>query len=153
MKYWIFPLMAAAAMLCGCPKKQAMQEPAKEPLTETAPATHRDGSAQVPFPEQPAANQAPQPEMPPAPAVPPARPMSGWRVQLFASGTRENARKVAEEARWKLPEHQLFIIEQDGLHKVQAGNGLSRTQADQLKQRAKELGFSGAFAIEFFPGR
>jgi cell division septation protein DedD len=69
-------------------------------------------------------------------------------VQIFASGTRENARKVAEEARWRFSEHQVFILEQGGLHKVQVGNGLGRVQADQLKQRAKEQGFPGAFAIE-----
>lgn len=78
--------------------------------------------------------------------------MSGWRVQLFASGTRENARRVAEEARWKFPEHQIFIIEQEGLHKVQVGNGLGRSQADQLKQSAKEQGYSGAFAVEVLVG-
>jgi len=140
-------LAAGAVLFVGCPKKQEMREPAKEPLTETAPAAAQPGTAPAPFPEQPAATPAPQPEAP-APART-ATVMSGWRIQLFASGTRENARKVAEEARWKLPEHQVFIIEQDGLHKVQVGNGLSRLQADQLKQRAREQGFSGAFAIEF----
>lgn len=147
MRYFIFPLALGTLLLCGCPKKQTVQEPAKEPLTETAVPATQPGPA--PFPEQPAAAN-PAPAQPPA--AQPARPMSGWRVQLFASGTRENARRVAEEARWKFPEHQIFIIEQEGLHKVQVGNGLGRSQADQLKQSAKEHGYSGAFAVEVLVG-
>lgn len=147
MKHWILPLIAVAALFFGCPKKQAVQDPAREPLTETQPAAPRPGQEPAPFPEQPAA-QPQAPSAPPPAQAQPARPLSGWRVQLFASGTRENARKVAEEARWKFPEHQMFIFEQGGLHKVQLGNGLDRAQADQLRQRAKDQGFPGAFAVE-----
>lgn len=139
MRVWILPFMASAMFLCGCPKQQELQKPVQEP----APQAEAQPSVQpTPFPEQPAASQ------PTPPAAQPAQQMSGWRVQLFASGTRENARKVAEEARWKFPERQVFITEQGGLHKVQVGNGLSRLQADQLKQAAKDQGFTGAFAIE-----
>lgn len=128
MKLIILPLAACALLLVGCPKKQTVQNPSRGPLTETEPAK--------PFPEQPAVQTQ---------AI---RPLSGWRVQIFASSTRENARKVAEEARWKFPDQQLFIFEQGGLHKVQMGNGLSRAQADQLKQKAKDEGYAGAFAVE-----
>lgn len=149
MRHFAIPLMLGTLLFCGCPKTQTVQEPAKEPLTETAVAAPQPGTAPAPFPEQPvAANPAPAP----TPAAQPARPMSGWRVQLFASGTRENARKVAEEARWKFPEQQIFIIEQEGLHKVQVGNGLGRAEADQLKQRAKEQGYPGAFAVDVAVG-
>lgn len=149
MRYWLFPVMCGALLFCGCPKKQTVQEPAKEPLAEAAVAAPQPGTAPAPFPEQPAAaNPAPTPP----PAAQPARPISGWRVQLFASGTRDNARRVAEEARWKFSDQQLFIIEQEGLHKVQVGNGLGRAQADQLKQRAKEQGYPGAFAVEVAVG-
>ncbi len=149
MRYGVFPLMLGMLLFCGCPKKQTIQEPPKEPLTETAVPASQSGAAPAPFPEQPAASN-PAPAQPPA--AQPARPMSGWRVQLFASGTRENARRVAEEARWKFPDQQIFIIEQEGLHKVQVGNGLGRAQADQLKQRAKEQGYLGAFAVEVAVG-
>ena len=141
----ILPIvLLAAAVLAGCPKSQTVPEPTKEPLTETAPA--------APFPEQPApAPAAPPPAPAPAPAARPAPPAAGWRVQVFVSSTRENARKVAEEARWKFPEHQLFIAEQEPFYKVQVGNGLSRAQAEQLKLKAKELGFAGAFPVEVNP--
>lgn len=149
MRYFSFSLMLGALLFCGCPKKQTVQEPAKETLTETAVPAPQPGTAAAPFPEQPAA-ASPAPAQPPA--AQPARPMSGWRVQLFASGTRDNARRVAEEARWKFPEQQIFIIEQEGLHKVQVGNGLGRAQADLLKQRAKEQGYAGAFAVDVTVG-
>lgn len=149
MRHIIYPLAACALLFCGCPKKQSVQGPAAEPLTEAKPATSQPGPEAAPFPEQPAvANPLPL-QTSPTPQTPTIRLQSGWRVQLFASGTRENARRVAEEARWKFPEHQIFIIEQEGLHKVQLGNGLERAQADQLKQRAKDQGYAGAFAVEF----
>ncbi len=132
MRYLALFSLLGMLLLCGCPKKQTVQGPARESLTEAQPSA--------------------QPETPAPPTPPAIRPQSGWRVQVFASSTRENARRVAEEARWKFVEHQVFIIEQDGLHKVQVGNGLSRIQADQLKNNARMNGYPGAFAVEVILG-
>jgi hypothetical protein len=148
-------LLAAALPLffAGCfGNKQEVQKPLAEPVAE-APA-------KTPFPEQTAAPAlAPQPSENPAPQdnsglpIPsgskgPVSQVWGWRVQLFVSGSIENARKVAEEARWKFKDQQIYITEALPYYKVQAGNCLTRQDADNLKARAKALGYQGSFAVE-----
>jgi hypothetical protein len=129
-------LIIAAA---GCAKQQALQQPAAEPTAEGKPA----------FPEAPAGTAKPPPAPAPATAVVTAPPQAGgFRVQIFVSSTRENALKVAEDARWKFKDQQVFFKELDGAYKVQVGSSLSRPDADALKARAKALGFEGAFVIE-----
>jgi hypothetical protein len=147
-------LLAAALplLLAGCfGGKQETKNPVSEPVAE-APA-------KTPFPEQPAAAPAAQasenagtqvnPGLPaPSGSKGPVQQVWGWRVQLFVSGSIENARRVAEEARWKFKDQQIYITEALPYYKVQAGNCLTRQDADNLKVRAKALGYQGAFAVE-----
>jgi len=137
MKYQALGLLAIGIFLAGCPNRQVVNQPTKEPSAQMETAK--------PFPEQPA--PPPEPEAPPQPQ-PQRQAVSGWRVQIFVSGTRENARRVAEEARWKFLDQQIFVAEQPPYFKVQVGNGLSRQAAETLKQKARELGYQGAFAVE-----
>jgi hypothetical protein len=151
MKCKIFLAAILPLMLAGCfGNKQEAQKPLGEPVAE-APA-------KTPFPEQQAA-PAPQPSETPAPQdnsglpVPsgsqgPVSQVYGWRVQLFVSGSVENARRVAEEARWKFKDQQIYITEALPYYKVQAGNCLTRQDAENLKARAKALGYQGSFAVE-----
>lgn len=137
MRYRVLLLFLAGFFLVGCPKRQTVNQPVQEPAVQSETAK--------PFPEEP----APQPAATTAP--PPQsrwQPVSGWRVQIFVSGTKENARRVAEEARWKFLDQQIFVAEQPPYYKVQVGNGLSRQAAENLKQKAKELGYQDAFAVE-----
>lgn len=153
MKHKILLTAALSLLLAGCfGKKQEVQKPMAEPVAE-APA-------KTPFPEQPAAEApAPQPAETPVPQanqgmpVPsgskgPVQQVYGWRVQLFVSGTIENARRVAEEARWKFKDQQIYIAEALPYYKVQAGNCLTRQDADNLRARAKALGYQGSFVVE-----
>ncbi len=155
MKLKLVTVATVLISLIGCfGKKQEVQKPVQEPVVE-APA-------KAPFPEQPPAPAAPVPE----PAVPqPQTPTPeggmpdpsgsrgtvqqvwGWRVQIFVSGTIDNARNVAEEARWKFKDQQIYITEVEPYYKVQVGNCLTRQDADNLKQRAKALGYQGAFVV------
>ena len=152
MKHKILLAAALPLLFAGCfGKKQEVQKPLAEPVAE-APA-------KTPFPEQPAAQApAPQSETPAPPdnsglPVPsgskgPVSQVWGWRVQLFVSGSIENARKVAEEARWKFKDQQIYITEALPYYKVQAGNCLTRQDADYLKARDKALGYQGSFVVE-----
>ena len=145
MKHQILLAAALPLLLAGCfGSKQEVQKPLAEPVAE-APA-------KTPFPEQPAA-QTPAPQDNSGLPVPsgskgPVQQVYGWRVQLFVSGTIENARRVAEEARWKFKDQQIYIAEALPYYKVQAGNCLTRQDADNLKQRAKALGYQGSFVVE-----
>ena len=152
MKHQILLAAALPLLLAGCfGNKQEVQKPLAEPVAE-APA-------KTPFPEQPAAQApAPQSEAPapqdnsgmtiPSGSRGPVNQVYGWRVQLFVSGSIENARRVAEEARWKFKDQQIYIAEALPYYKVQAGNCLTRQDADNLKVRAKALGYQGSFVVE-----
>ena len=78
-----------------------------------------------------------------------ARADSCWRVQVAAPPERERAERMAEVARSQLllP----FVIEREGgLFKVRVRECLSAGAANDLRRRAVESGFAGAFR---FPGR
>jgi len=152
MKRKILLAAALPLLFAGCfGNKQEVQKPLAEPVAE-APA-------KTPFPEQPAvAAPAPQSDAPapqdnsglpvPTGSKGPVNQVYGWRVQLFVSGSIENARRVAEEARWKFKDQQIYIAEALPYYKVQAGNCLTRQDADNLKARAKALGYQGSFVVE-----
>ncbi|HTY07998.1 MAG TPA: SPOR domain-containing protein [Candidatus Edwardsbacteria bacterium] len=151
MKRTVLAVAVIAVAMCGCPKSQTVQRPAVPPVAEQP--------AKAPFAEQPQptpAAPAAQPEQQPAAAQDeefvgskgPAAEVWGWRVQIFVSSTRENARKVAEEARWKFGDQQIFITEAYPYFKVQVGSNLTRQDAENLKARAKKLGYAQAYAVE-----
>ncbi|MBI4727350.1 SPOR domain-containing protein [candidate division TA06 bacterium] len=145
MKHKILLAVALPLLLAGCfGNKQEVQKPLGEPVAE-APA-------KTPFPEQPPV-PAPAPQDNSGMTVlsgskGPVQQVYGWRVQLFVSGSIENARRVAEEARWKFEDQQIYISESLPYYKVQAGNCLTRQDADNLKTRAKVLGYQGSFVVE-----
>jgi cell division septation protein DedD len=145
IKYIIIIFIMLATMAGCSSKKQAVQEPIKEPVTQEP--------AKQPFTETP----APEPAVTPAPepqgsqytgSKGPVQDVWGWRVQIFASATLENARKVAEEARWKFGNQQIYVSELEPYFKVQVGNNLTRQDAEKLKAKAKALGYKGVFVVE-----
>jgi len=142
MKFKQLSIVLILAALAGCSaKKQAVQEPVKEPVVQEP--------AKQPFTEVTPA--APAPETTGSQYVGSkgaVQSVWGWRVQIFASATLENARKVAEEARWKFGDQQIYVSEAEPYYKVQVGNNLTRRDADNLKSRAKALGYKGVFIIE-----
>jgi len=73
-----------------------------------------------------------------------ARGDSCWRVQVAAPPERDRAERMVEAARSQLllP----FVIEQEGgLFKVRMRDCLPAAAANDLRRRAVESGFAGAF--------
>jgi hypothetical protein len=79
----------------------------------------------------------------PAPAN--ARP--GYRVQLFATADPSLAQKRADEYRTLFAE-SIHIRKEDELYKIQAGDCATRAEADNLRRKARALGYTGAFVVE-----
>ncbi|MEO0225998.1 MAG: SPOR domain-containing protein [candidate division WOR-3 bacterium] len=91
----------------------------------------------------------PTPVVPIPQVTPPATPPTayGYRVQIFASSSRENAERIANNAQSSFTEK--VYVEPDGdLFKVRVGDFLVRDDANQLKAKAIQLGFRGAFVVE-----
>ncbi len=91
----------------------------------------------------------PTPVVPITPATPPALPPStyGFRVQIFASSSRENAERIANNAKATFSQG-LYVEAEDNLFKVRIGDFITREDATQLKAKAAQLGFRGAFVVE-----
>lgn len=141
----IFIILFATSMAGCAAKKQAVQEPVKEP---TVQEQNKQPFTETPAPEPAATPATEQQGSQYTGSKGPVQDVWGWRVQIFASATLENARKVAEEARWKFGDQQVYIAESEPYYKVQVGNNLTRQDADNLKKRAKTLGYKGVFVIE-----
>jgi hypothetical protein len=65
----------------------------------------------------------------------------GYRVQLFAGASEENARKLAREAESLLgvPAYVNYI---DGYWKVRVGDCRTRAEAETLRNRARNAGYA-----------
>ncbi len=71
----------------------------------------------------------------------------GYRVQIFASSTNEGANKVASEARFKFTERA--YVEYDApYYKVRIGDYKNRSDAEILREKAKNLGYGDAWIVQ-----
>ncbi len=71
----------------------------------------------------------------------------GYRVQIFASSTQEGADKVASEARFKFTE-QVYVEYEPPYYKVRLGNYKNRSDAEILREKAKNLGYLDAWIVQ-----
>jgi len=132
------------------------------PDTSESPADSSD--VPVPTPTQPLGQQqssratatlpdslaAPPTAASPAPASGAARtaaPDSCWRVQIGARQERTLADRLAEAARSQLL--LVVVVEHEGsLFKVRTRDCFSATGADDIRRRAADSGFRGAFRFQ-----
>lgn len=119
----------------------------------TQPLGDRPGTRPIPtLPESLAAPAAPTSAPPPATAPPAGqdpRPASAsadscWRVQVMAPPERARAERLLEAASSQL--RVPFVIEREGgLYKVRTRDCLGAVAASDLRRRAEDVGFPGAF--------
>jgi hypothetical protein len=88
--------------------------------------------------------------VPPAPTpapVPPPLTVFGFRIQIFASSTQENANRVASDARSVLTE-RIYVDYVAPYYKVRVGDCLTYEDAGVLKNKVLRQGYHGAFIVE-----
>ena len=117
------------------------------------PATIEEEVVLIPPPviEEPAVAEPAAPE-PYAPAQPETRVMApqkvyGFRVQIFASSTEENATRVATDARDFFTD-RVYVEYIAPYYKVRVGDYLTHEEVEPLKDKALTLGYRGAFIVE-----
>lgn len=95
----------------------------------------------------------PRIEQPPVPtpvAEPPVmapQKVYGFRVQIFASSTEENASRVAADAR-EVFNDRIYVEYVAPYYKVRVGDYLTSEEVEPLKNKALNLGYRGAFIVE-----
>jgi cell division septation protein DedD len=65
----------------------------------------------------------------------------GYRVQIFAGASEENARGLAREAE-SLLSVSAYVHYTDGYWKVRVGNCSTRAEAETLRNRARNAGYA-----------
>ncbi|MEW6685031.1 MAG: SPOR domain-containing protein [Candidatus Edwardsbacteria bacterium] len=70
-----------------------------------------------------------------------------YRIQIFVSSSRENAWKIAEEARQKLS-LAVYVVNAPPYFKVWIGDCFTMEEAFVLKDKAKTNGYTDAFVVE-----
>jgi cell division septation protein DedD len=105
-----------------------IQLPEEERVAPTVPVpTPPTNEAPVPQSEGPAAER-------------------GFRVQLVAAGSREDAERIAREARTRLAV-PVYVEFESPFYKVRAGDFTDRAQALQLRDRARSYGYPEAWVV------
>ncbi len=71
---------------------------------------------------------------------------SGYRVQVLATGERENAEVVRAEVEARLG-GVVYVEPIDGMYKVRVGDCRSRAEAEDLLQRCRAAGYADAWIV------
>jgi hypothetical protein len=111
-----------------------IEEPSVPPPVEETPPPVIEEEAYVP------------PAPTPAPAPPPLK-VFGFRIQIFASSTGENANRVASDARSVLAE-RVYVDYIAPYYKVRVGDCLTHEDAEAFKNKMLRQGYHGAFIVE-----
>ncbi|MBE0432042.1 SPOR domain-containing protein [candidate division WOR-3 bacterium] len=114
--------------------------PDEEPLLLPPPVTEEIIVPSLP----PRESQVPAPPMPPVAAP---QKVYGFRVQIFASNSEENASRVAADARQVFGE-KVYVDYVAPYYKVRVGDYLTREEIEPLKNEALSSGYRGAFIVE-----
>ena len=72
---------------------------------------------------------------------------AGFRVQIFASSSLEKAEAVAKQARTVFSE-RVYVEYSAPLYRVRVGDFSRKEQALELKERAVQAGYEGAWVAE-----
>lgn len=90
----------------------------------------------------------PAPVITTAPApTPKTTKVFGFRIQIFASSTEANAKRVADDARTVFAQ-RVYSDYVPPYYKVRVGDCLTRGDADALKSKAMKSGYRDAFVVE-----
>ncbi len=75
--------------------------------------------------------------------------IDGFRVQILATNSIENATLVEQEAdeQFGVQGHKAYMIFEAPLYKIRVGDCATRDQADDIREMAKQIGYKKAFVV------
>ncbi|MBI4535089.1 MAG: SPOR domain-containing protein [Ignavibacteriae bacterium] len=71
----------------------------------------------------------------------------GFRVQLFATTSIDEANAKKTEAESLFPEEWFYVVYDPPVYKLRSGNFLTRFEADRFSKRAAERGYVDAWTV------
>jgi uncharacterized protein YcfL len=77
------------------------------------------------------------------------REAQGFRVQILATKSIENATLIEQEAKdlFNTMNHKIYLIFDAPLYKVRVGDVISRDNAEEIRDIAKDYGYREAFIV------
>ena len=84
---------------------------------------------------------------PPPPPPPDFREIEGFRVQLFA-GTDSTGAVIMQQKAESEIDTSVYLFKEAGLFKIQVGDYPYRMDADNMKLKLNDLGFTGAWVVK-----
>lgn len=118
-------------ILAGCTKKSNVQEVTKPEDSVVIVEEQPEEQLQVVEQQEVVEEVAPKAE---------------YKVQIFATYNEDKANKLATELRGKFTE-QVYIEFIAPYYKVRIGKYESKADAESLRDRAREMGYSDAFVV------
>ncbi|MBN2426318.1 MAG: SPOR domain-containing protein [Calditrichaceae bacterium] len=77
------------------------------------------------------------------------RELDGYRVQILATKDIESATMVQQTAasQFKTMDHKVYIVFESPQYKVRIGDVVTRNEAEDIRDLAKDYGYKGAFIV------
>ena len=147
---WIALVMAIAACSCfSCMRRAPEVEVTFEEEVEGIVESEEPAVEEIAAPETVEIELEPEPFIPQPPSQ-----VYGYRVQVIAASSEETAVKLAEAARLRFSE-KVYVDYEPPYYKVRVGDCITHEDAEALREKAVEMGYSDAFIVEtqIFPGR
>jgi hypothetical protein len=84
----------------------------------------------------------------PSPAA--TKEIEGFKVQILATNNIESASLTEQEAnaRFEPLGHKTYLVFEAPLYKIRIGDCMDRNAAEELRDKAMEFGYSGAFIVK-----
>ena len=75
--------------------------------------------------------------------------VDGWRVQIFVSNNFESATVKQEQAKSQFKEehYNVYLIFETPYYKIRVGDFVNRQEAEELRDKAREMGYKQAFLV------
>lgn len=147
----ILLLCAAFVVLYSCATTPPSEEFFEEELTVEEEPFEEEFYEEEEIVEEPLEEIVEEPVIEPevisSPPPPEAVEALGFRVQIYAFHSRVGADAAAEKARLQFPE-RVYVEYIAPYYKVRVGDCVTRSEAEVLRARARQLGFTGAFIVE-----
>jgi hypothetical protein len=86
------------------------------------------------------------PPTPPVPPLPDYNEVDGFRVQAFAGVDSFSTVKTAESIR-KVVSDTVYVLAEKGLFKIQVGDYLYRSEAENIRGKLQQNRYSGAWVV------
>jgi len=151
---WVVVFVSAAAFLAACSSSGESEKGASTSSSETLKTyeSQFDPTTYNPEPKTLLSSERPPSSEPQETAVALANPpiqelVQGFRVQIYASTSIDQAAERKQTAEELFPEEWFYLVYDPPTYKIRAGNFLTRFEADRFLKDLRNEGFIDSWIV------